>query len=157
MWEVRQGRAPWRCIHGPLSGANTKEAAHWREDHPPLLILSVLCLVDQLCLTLCDAMDCSPPGSSAHVASPGKNTRVGCHALLQGIFPTQGWNPGLLPCRQVFTFGNSFRWSKLSTFFFFLSSWITEKNIFWLYLTYSHKTCFPWAVIEEYALVFMRF
>ena len=28
--------------------------------------------------------------------SPGKNTGVGCHALLQGIFPTQGWNPGLL-------------------------------------------------------------
>ena len=27
--------------------------------------------------------------------SPGKNTGVGCHALLQGIFPTQGWNPGL--------------------------------------------------------------
>ena len=27
--------------------------------------------------------------------------RVGCHALLQGIFPTQGWNPGLLHCRQI--------------------------------------------------------
>ena len=31
--------------------------------------------------------------------SPGKNTGVGCHALLQGIFPTQGLNPGLLHCR----------------------------------------------------------
>ena len=31
----------------------------------------------------------------------GKNTRVGCHALLQGIFPTQGWNPGLLHLRWV--------------------------------------------------------
>ena len=28
--------------------------------------------------------------------SPGKNTGVGCHALLQGFFPSQGWNPGLL-------------------------------------------------------------
>ena len=28
--------------------------------------------------------------------SPGKNTAVGCHALLQGVFPTQGSNPGLL-------------------------------------------------------------
>jgi len=28
--------------------------------------------------------------------SPGKNAGVGCHALLQGIFPTQGWNPHLL-------------------------------------------------------------
>ena len=34
--------------------------------------------------------------------SPGKNTGVGCHFLLQGIFPTQGSNPGLLHCRQSF-------------------------------------------------------
>ena len=33
--------------------------------------------------------------------SPGKSTRVGCHCLLQGIFPTQGWNPGLLHSRQT--------------------------------------------------------
>jgi len=31
----------------------------------------------------------------------GKNTGVGCHFLLQGIFPTQGSNPGLLRCRQI--------------------------------------------------------
>ena len=42
----------------------------------------------QLCLTLCDPMDCSLPGSSVHGYSPGKNTGVGCHFLLQGIFPT---------------------------------------------------------------------
>ena len=41
-------------------------------------------------------MDCNPPGSSVHGDSPGKNARVGCHALLQGIFLTQGLNPGLL-------------------------------------------------------------
>ena len=46
-------------------------------------------------------MDCSPPGSSVHGDSPGKNTGVGCHALLQGILPTQGSNPGLLLCRQI--------------------------------------------------------
>ena len=33
--------------------------------------------------------------------SPGKNTRVGSHSRLQGIFPTQGLNPGLLHCRQI--------------------------------------------------------
>ena len=49
-------------------------------------------LVTRSCPTLCDPMDCSPPGSSVHGDSPGKNTRVGCHALLQGIFPTQGSN-----------------------------------------------------------------
>ena len=32
---------------------------------------------------------------------PGKNTRVRCHALLQGIFPTQGLNPGFPHCRQI--------------------------------------------------------
>ena len=32
---------------------------------------------------------------------PGKITEVGCHFLLQGIFPTQGSNPGLLHCRQT--------------------------------------------------------
>ena len=31
----------------------------------------------------------------------GKNTGVGCHALLQGVFPTQGSYPGLLHCRQI--------------------------------------------------------
>ena len=46
-------------------------------------------------------MDCSPPGSSVHEDSPGKNTGVSCHALLQGIFPTQGSNPGLTQCRQI--------------------------------------------------------
>jgi len=33
--------------------------------------------------------------------SPRKNTGVGCHSLLQGIFPTQGSNPGLQHCRQI--------------------------------------------------------
>ena len=39
--------------------------------------------------------------SSVHGDSPGKNTEVGCHALLQGIFPTQGSNPGLPHCRWI--------------------------------------------------------
>ena len=48
------------------------------------------------CVWLCNPTDCSPPGSSVHWDSPGKNTGVGCHALLQGIFPTQRSNLGLL-------------------------------------------------------------
>ena len=63
--------------------------------------VSVLCLDAQLCLTLCSPMDCSPPGSSVHGDSPGKNTGVGCCDLLQGIFPTQGSKPGLPHCRRV--------------------------------------------------------
>ena len=49
----------------------------------------------------CDPMDCSPPGPSVLGDSPGKNTGVCCHAVLQGIFPTQGMNPGLLNCRWI--------------------------------------------------------
>ena len=60
-----------------------------------------LCLVTQLCPTVCDPTDCSPPGSSVHRDSPRKNTGVGCHALLQGIFPAQGANPGLEHHRQI--------------------------------------------------------
>ena len=42
-----------------------------------------------------------PPGSSVPGDSPGKNTGVDSHALLQGIFPTQGSHPGLLHCRWI--------------------------------------------------------
>ena len=49
----------------------------------------------QSCSTLCNAMDCSSPGSSV-LDSPGKNTGAGCHAFLQIIFLTQGWNPHLI-------------------------------------------------------------
>ena len=59
----------------------------------------MLCLVAQSCLTLCDPMDCI--SSSVHGDSPGKSTGVGCHALLQEIFPTQGSNPGVLLCRWI--------------------------------------------------------
>ena len=50
----------------------------------------------QSCLTLWDPMDCSPPGSSVYGDSPGSNTEVGCHFLLQGLFQTQGLNSHLL-------------------------------------------------------------
>ena len=50
--------------------------------------------VAQSCPTLCDPMDC--PWNS-----PGQNTGVGSFSLLQGIFPTQGLNPGLPHCRPI--------------------------------------------------------
>ena len=79
----------------------------------------LLNMLSRLVITslLWDPVDCSPPGSSVHgilqarilewvgsVApgdSPGKPTGVGCYFLLQGIFPTQGLNPGLPHCRQT--------------------------------------------------------
>ena len=56
------------------------------------LCCGVLCFVAQLCPILCDPIDCSPPGSSVHGDSPGKNTGVGCHAI-PGDLP----NPGIFP------------------------------------------------------------
>ena len=64
-------------------------------------LIPVLCLVAQLCPTRGNPMHCSSPGSSVHGDSPGKNTGVGCHALLQRIFPNQGSNPGLPHCRPI--------------------------------------------------------
>ena len=84
-------------------------------------------LVTQSCLTLCDPMNCSLPGSSVHgfpqekmtlewvvipfsrgwerkwekMMKEWNDTGVGCHSLLQGIFPTQGLNLGFLHCRQI--------------------------------------------------------
>ena len=58
--------------------------------------------VAQLCPTLWDPMDCSLPGSFLNPWNfPGQNTGVGYHFLLQGIFPTQGSNPGLPHCRHT--------------------------------------------------------
>jgi len=112
--------------------------------------------------------DCSPPGSSVHGDSPGKNTGVGCHALLQGIFPTQGSNPGLLHCRWIlyylshqgnpqilewvaYSFSRGFSWSRnwiqvscIAGRFF--TSWATRETPFtlWemhftLWLDHNHK------------------
>ena len=61
-------------------------------------VSGMLCLVAQSCPTLFDLMNCSSPGFFVHGDFPGTNTGVGCHALLQGIFPTQELNTGLLPC-----------------------------------------------------------
>ena len=53
------------------------------------------------CPTLCNPMDGSLPVCSVLGDSPGKNTRMGCLALFQRIFPTQIWKPSLLHCRRI--------------------------------------------------------
>ena len=52
--------------------------------------------VTQLCLTLCNPMD-----YTNHGILQARITGVGSLSLLQRIFPTQGWNPGLPHCRQI--------------------------------------------------------
>ena len=59
--------------------------------------MKVKMLGAQSCLALCDLLHCSPPGSSVHGVL---QTRI-LEWILQGIFPTQGLNPGFLYCRQI--------------------------------------------------------
>ena len=65
------------------------------------LMCVCVCLVTQSCPALCNPMHWSLPGYSVHGDSSGQNIGVGCHYILQGIFPTQGLNPGLPHCRQI--------------------------------------------------------
>ena len=58
-------------------------------------------LVAPSCRALCDPVDWSLPSSSVHGGSPGKDTGVGCQALLQGTVPTHGLNPALPHGRQI--------------------------------------------------------
>ena len=85
-------------IHG-IAKSRT-QLSDWTELNDQVVVC-VCVLVVQSLPTLCNPMDCSPPGSFVHGDSLGKNTGVGCHALLQGIFPTQGSNHGLLHCRWI--------------------------------------------------------
>ena len=77
-----------------LKVSETGRTASTETELCPGLIQKVKVLVAQLCLTLCDPVDRSPPGFLCPWDSPGKNTRVGGHSLLQGIVPSQGSNPG---------------------------------------------------------------
>ena len=75
---------------------------------PKLSVIAV-----ELCVCVCVCVCCSvvsnsgTPWTVTHQAplsvgiSPGKNTGVGSHSLLQGKLPTQGSNPGLSLCRQI--------------------------------------------------------
>ena len=90
--------ATWaKCSHFlicPQGGADG-----WDYNKPFKKLVTEKIVIDselaQSCPTLCDPMDSSQPGFSVHGIFPDKNTGVGCHFLLQGIFQTQGSNLGL--------------------------------------------------------------
>ena len=71
-------------VYSPATSADQGEADHFSEDLQDPLVR----LVTQSCPTLCDPLDCSPPGFLRPWDCPGKNTRMRYHALLQGILPT---------------------------------------------------------------------
>ena len=67
-----------------------------------ILFVLCICLVAKTCLTLCNPMECSLPGSSVHGIFQA--SILGCHFLLQGVFLTLGLSPCLLcllQCRQI--------------------------------------------------------
>ena len=77
----------------------TLEAGETEEEFVQGTCLWSACVHAQLfqsCLSLCDAMGCSPPGFSVHGILQARRVMWVCHALLQGIFLTQGLNPCLL-------------------------------------------------------------
>ena len=78
-----------------------------------------VCVCAQSCPTLCNPIDSSPPGSSVHGIFLERITRVGCHALLQGIFLTQGSNLGFLGLLH-------FRW-----ILYLLSHWRSPLRVYW--------------------------
>ena len=104
MWLLRV-LVPWAHPSGGSSRARPQAVIHrWegtctseKEKHLCLIqVRACVCSVAQCCLTPCDPMTCDPPGSSVHGESPGKKTGIGCHAFLQGLFPTQGSDLDLL-------------------------------------------------------------
>ena len=91
------GSCPW-----DFPGKNTEVGCHFllqgnRMKGSVYIHNSVL--VAQTCLILCDPHGLQPAGLLCSQNSLGKNTGVDSHSLLQGIFLTQGMNPGLLHCR----------------------------------------------------------
>ena len=119
MWELdhKEGRAlkNWcfqtvvleKMLESPLENKETKPV-NLKVNQPWIFIQrteagwrSAVCLVTQSWLSLCNPMNYSLPGSSIHGDSPGRNTGVGCHARLPGIFSTQGSNPGLPQCKWI--------------------------------------------------------
>ena len=90
------------CILSPSSSPSSSASVYL----PPLKLITVPVGQTQI-NHQCVCVSCSvtawlqPARLLCPWNFPGKNTRVGCHALLQRIFPPQGSNPGLLHCRQI--------------------------------------------------------
>ena len=125
------------------------------EGSDAVLCCAVLCLVAQPCL-FATSRTVAHQDVSVHGDSPGKDTGVGCHALLQGTFPTQGSNPGLPHCRRilyclsyqgsprilewvVYPFSRGSSWPRNQTWVScvagrFFTGWATRKVPWWWWL-----------------------
>ena len=104
-WTPKQSQSPILGFELVVSLANTQgflpgehQTPSWQDQSSRSC--PCVCLVAQLYLTL-HPHELQPARLLCPWDSPGENTGVGCHALLQEIFPTQGSNPGLPHCRQI--------------------------------------------------------
>ena len=125
-WEGSLGENGYMHVHGwgPLLFT-------WNYNNILNQLCAVLCLVAQSCPSLCDHMDYSPAGSSAHGDSPCKNTGVGSLSLLQGNFPIQELNGSLQgsPLISYTPIQN-----KKLFFFFFREGWFLRWKSFLVYV-----------------------
>ena len=109
--------------------------------------VKVKVLVTQSCLMLCDPM------VPLSMESLGKNTGVGGHSLLQGIFLTQGSNSGFLYCRQIlYHLSHQGNPSYLCTNYL---CWNIKKFMCPIFLNsnYTLYTCFHPLHLVEYTMV----
>ena len=91
---------PGICIHkftSRFQGIQRLRTTAWEDYFQPC----VLCLVTQSWLTLCNAMDCNPPGFSVLGILQARILEWVAMPSSRGIFPNQGSNPGLPHCRWI--------------------------------------------------------
>ena len=96
LWKTTSSWTQVGPITGNLLICKVAELIKWEKKW------KVKVLVTQSCLTLCNPMDCSPPGSYS-VHGIFHNTGAGSHSLFQGMSTTQGWNPGICTACRFFT------------------------------------------------------
>ena len=99
-----------KCFHFPVKQKLTIQWALWTWDYPCcgfFLVHACCCFSLQVVSNSCDPVACCQPGSALS-SFPDRNTGVGCHLLLQGIFLTQGfslrllyWQVGSLPLNHL--------------------------------------------------------
>ena len=92
---------PWTPRHSRDKKNEAQEVKIWELTESPSDMLCCAQLLSRVRISVTPWAVHSPPGSSIHGDSPGKNIGVSCHELLQGIVPIQGLNPGLPHCRQI--------------------------------------------------------
>ena len=84
-------------LQGRLQNASVSECRDSKPQNTRLKMIYIVCLLSRFsCVRLCVTHGLQPARLLCPWDPLGKKTGVGCHALLQGISPTQGWNPGLL-------------------------------------------------------------